>query len=60
MLGNLRTLNNLRKASPNEIEIQFEQTRENYLKDLDKVRKKYAMKFMKLSSMYSNACLNKV
>ena len=58
MLNKLRTLNIGKKQhSPEEIEIQFEITRANYLKDLDKVRKKYASKLLKLTSAYGSTCL---
>ena len=58
MLEFVRTLNIGKKHhTPEEIELEFEITRENYLKDLDKIRKKYANKLLKLSSIYCTTCL---
>lgn len=49
-----RTLNN--KRTPSQIEQQFEIVRLAYLSDLAELRKQYEIKFMELSSEYSNAC----
>ena len=56
MLNNFGTLNKGKKTEAELIEEKFEITRAQYLRDLDKIRKKYAAKFLKLSSMYGT-CL---
>lgn len=54
MLDKLKTfnINNKKSSTPEEIEKQFEMTRNDYLKEMNKVRKKYQTKFMKLTSAY--------
>lgn len=58
MLNRFKTFNNIKKeASPEEIERQFEMTRNDYLRDMNRVRRKYKNKFLKLASAYGIACL---
>jgi hypothetical protein len=52
-----RTLNSSRNKNSDQLQREIELVREDYLRDLDKLRKKYAVKFVKLSSNYSSACL---
>lgn len=53
MLSRLLTLNSSKKQNnPEEVERQFEITRTNYLRDMNKVRRKYESKFMKLAATY--------
>jgi len=47
-----------RKKSPEAIQIEIETTRENYLKDLDKLRAKYAATFLALRDEYKSACIS--
>lgn len=58
LFTNLTTLNN-RRSSPDRIEKKFEQTRSNYLRDLDKLRKKYASTFNQLSTEWEMCQLTK-
>lgn len=56
MLIKMLTLNICKKRHDvKEIEKEFELTRANYLRDLNRIRKKYKGKFMKLTSAYGNA-----
>lgn len=53
MLNELITFNISKKQnSPEEIEREFEMTRNNYLRDVAKVRRKYETKLRKLASAY--------
>ena len=55
MLTKFRTLNK-GKASPKDIEKQFEDVRVKYLRDIEKIRKKYVAQLIELSSNYEIAC----
>lgn len=48
------TLNNGKNSSAIVIEKEFERTRSKYLKDLDKLRKRYARQFLKISRNYND------
>lgn len=59
MLRRFRTFNITKKqnTTPEEIEKQFEITRNDYLREVNKVRKKYEAKFVKLASAYGTMSL---
>lgn len=58
MLRRFRTFNITKKHNtPEEIEKQFEMTRNDYLREVSKVRKKYEAKFLKLASAYGTMSL---
>ena len=48
---------NKRKANPEQIAKKIESTRSDYLRDLSKLRKRYAPKFEELSAQYREVCL---
>lgn len=54
---NIKTLFNGKKSSPEDLEKKFQSTRSEYLKDLDKLRKKYASKLLKITTTYGTTCL---
>lgn len=44
------------KKSPEMIEVEMEMTRSEYLKEINKVRTKYAAALLTLSNEYKKAC----
>lgn len=44
------------KTSPKSIEEQFERTRSNYLRDLNRLRRKYESTLADLTIKYNDAC----
>ena len=47
-----------KKKSPEAIQVEIEVTRENYLKDLNKLRAKYAAAFLALRNEYKSASIS--
>lgn len=47
-----------RKKSPEAIQVEIATTRQNYLRDLDKLRAKYAAAFLALKDEYKSACIS--
>jgi len=57
MLSKLLTLNMTKKPDDaTRIEKEFKLTRASYLRDLNKIRKKYELKLKKLIADYGSVC----